>query len=141
MKQQLKLRIVVLDPPKNAPCMLQRGRSELHAPTKVTAKSIVFDFTVTLADLSTSPPRLTGEFTQGRAGKRFVYVNSGSYAGHASSPWSRRAKIHLDTITRDLIEQALATDGVLEASYQGTGRDGGPACATVPLVKPWNLAR
>jgi hypothetical protein len=42
-----------------------------------------------------------------------------------------------------LIEKALSNpDGVLEARIQGTGRDGGPACATVPLLDAgWKVVK
>jgi hypothetical protein len=64
-----------------------------------------------------------------------VYVNSGTLAGQVDSRWTRRAKIHLEGISWELIERALASPGtVLEARIAGMARDGGPACATVPLL-------
>jgi hypothetical protein len=48
---------------------------------------------------------------------------------------TRRAKIKTAGINWKLIEQALATPGaVLEVQIEGLAKDGGPCCATVPLV-------
>jgi len=65
MKPQLFLRIVVVDPPSGTTFALQQGRSELVAPVKATASSIVFEFPVFVADAASRPPRLTGGFAQG----------------------------------------------------------------------------
>jgi len=48
--------------------------------------------------------------------------------------------VPLGGITSDLIAAALAGDVALEARIEGTARDGGPACATVPLLGDgWRL--
>ncbi len=57
--------------------------------------------------------------------------------GQPESPcptWVRRIKVHLSSITWPQIDEAVKTSGVLEARIQGTGRDGGPSCASVPLL-------
>lgn len=138
MKPSLRLRLIVLDPPKGVRFAMQRGRSELLAPTH-SADSFVFDFQVDVLDLKTQPPRLTGEFTQGTPTARFVYVNSGTSAGELGSPWSRRAKVPLYGISADVIESALSKDAPLQATIAGTGKDGGPACASVKLLSSWAL--
>jgi hypothetical protein len=67
-------------------------------------------------------------------------VNSGKRAGQFDSCWDRRAKVPLTGVTASLIEQAAALPGaVLETQIAGTGRDGGPSCATVPLVGGWRV--
>jgi hypothetical protein len=70
-------------------------------------------------------------------------VSSGVRAGQADSCWDRRAKVPLATITRELIEEAAATPGAwLEARIEGTGKDGGPTCATVPRPeREWRIVR
>ena len=66
---------------------------------------------------------------------RFVYLNSGTLAGEAHSVFTRRAKVSLMTITREQVLQTLQLPGrVLEVRINGTGKDGTPACATVPLL-------
>jgi len=141
MKPQLLLRIVVVDPPSGTTFALQQGRSELVAPVKATASSIVFEFPVFVADAASRPPRLTGGFAQGPPDSRFVYVNSGTMAGQADSCWTRRAKVPLTGISTTLLRSALAGNGrILGARISGRARDGGPACATVPLLAAWAVA-
>ena len=134
-------RITVLDPPRGVVFRMQRGRSELVEPSSETASAITFDFTLRVEpDADGGPPRLLGPFAQGPPASRFVYVNSGKHAGQFESPWDRRAKVSLMTINASLIERALAKSGaVIEAQIAGTGRDGGPACATVPLLSGWRV--
>ena len=137
---ELAFRITVLNPPRGVVFRLQRGRSELVAPSSESGSGIVFDFTLRVAPgAAGDPPRLLGPFAQGPPAKRFVYVNSGKQAGQADSCWDRRAKVPLDRVDASLIEQAAASGAVIEAQIAGTGRDGGPACATVPLVSGWRV--
>lgn len=138
----LPLRITLLHPPPGVRFRLQSGRTELVAPTREDGAAISFDFEVRVADRDgAQPPRFLGPFTQGPPAVRFVYVNSGKQAGESDSCWDRRAKIPLGGITWDLIERTLAKKGArLEVQIEGTGRDGGPACATVPLARAWRVA-
>jgi hypothetical protein len=138
MKPQAKFRIVVVDPLSGVTYALQRVRSELLPPARSTATELVFEFSLTIADIDADPPRLTGEFAQGPPNKRFVYVNSGTMAGQAGSPWTRRAKVPLYGIARSELTKLSQREGlVLEARIRGTAKDGGPACATVPLLSKW----
>jgi len=135
MKQELPLRITVVHPPSGVSFRLQQGKSDLVEPTQAADDHLSFDFTVRVGGDRTGAPNFLGPFTQGPSAKRFVYVNSGTLAGQAGSRWTRRAKVHLEGISWELIERALASPGtVLEARIAGTARDGGPACATVPLL-------
>lgn len=138
---EVRFRIIVLGPPPGVTFRIQRGRSDLLAPSSESAASIAFDFTLRVAPGDAgSPPRFLGPFAQGPPNGRFVYMNSGKHAGQAESCWDRRAKVHLRDIAASLIDQAAATGGVIETRIAGTGRDGGPACATVPLVGGWRIA-
>ena len=56
------------------------------------------------------------------------------HAGEVHPNGDIRIKVHLSSITWAQIDQVAGMDGVLEAVVQGTGRDGGPSCASVPLV-------
>jgi hypothetical protein len=116
MKQTLWLRIVVLAPPTGVTLAVQRGRSELLAPNAITADAATFEFSVTVADAATDPPSLTGEFTQGPPGARFVYVNSGTLAGQSASCWSRRAKVPLTSINSELLRSALQQSDAAHAA-------------------------
>jgi len=138
---ELRLRITVVDPPAGVALRMQRGRVELADAVASSADALVFEFSVAVADAAKSPPRFTGAFTQGPADGRFVYINVGTSAGQFGSPWTRRIKVPLYSITPALVASVLAAPGaLLETRIQGKGRDGTPACATVPLLQPWTLA-
>jgi hypothetical protein len=70
---------------------------------------------------------------QGPPRQRFVYLDIGTYAGQADSAWSRKLKVPLAGITGKM----LAVGGILETRVPGTGRDGGPSCATVQDFEGW----
>ena len=76
---------------------------------------------------------LGGPYVQGPPRQRFVYLDIGAYAGQAGSCWSRRMKVPLEGIPAKM----LRTGGILEARIAGTGRDGGPNCATVRDFDGW----
>lgn len=68
--------------------------------------------------------------------RRFVYIRIGQLAGDPSSPWSRRMKIDIHDIGRDLLDRAASGEGVIETTLIGTGADGTPACASVrPIAR------
>lgn len=136
---EIPFRIVVVDPPPGVTFRVQRGRSDLAAPSSQSATSITFDFTLRVEHDAEGGLRLLGPFAQGPPKARFIYVNSGKRAGQAQSCWDRRAKVSLMSITPSLLHQAAASNAVVEAQIAGTGRDGGPACATVPLMSGWRL--
>ncbi len=139
---EVPFRVTILRPPANVEFRLQQGRSGLVPPTGVTTAEIRFDFALRLGPMRyRNRPNLVGAFAQGPPAGRFVYINAGLRAGQEGSCWDRRAKVPLDGITSELIQAALAAgDLVLEARIEGTARDGGPACATVPLLGAgWRL--
>ena len=138
---ELLLRIIVDHPPEGVVFQLQHGPRGLEPAARATRTSIAFEFTVRVGERPTGEPNFLGPFAQGRPADRFVYINSGTLAGQRDTPWSRRAKVPLTSITWSLITQARAADGLLESRIAGTGRDGGPACASVPLVGGWRVAK
>ena len=87
-EREIAMRIVVVGPPPDVVFALQRARAELVAPTRATGEPIAFTFTVRVR---TGGRRVNvlGPFAQGPPRKRFVYVNSGTFAGDATSCWSR----------------------------------------------------
>ncbi len=132
----------MIDPPAGVQFRMQRGRDGLEEPSRATADRISFDFVVRLgAPLPSGLPNFLGEFAQGKPADRFVYVNSGRSAGQQDSCWDRRAKVKLAGIGSQLLQQAREAPGAtLEAKIAGTAGDGGPACATVPLLaQGWRL--
>ena len=121
-RMEQRLRITVVDPPPGLAYALQLGRDELVEPTSRTKARITFDFTVDVVD-----GKLRGKAVQGKPDARFVYIGIGSYAGQAGPGW--RAKVTLEGIKPSAKR--------LEARFAGTGKNGAPACATVPLLEGW----
>lgn len=136
MKHEIPIRIRVNQPPPGIVTRVQRGKDELLPASTVEDGSMTFDFPITV-DMTESVPNFLGKYAQGPKTERFVYVNSGSYAG-AHSVSGRRAKISLMTITRKQIEQVINGGGILFTEYNGTGRDGGPTCASVKGIE-WKV--
>jgi hypothetical protein len=138
-RSALPLRIVVERPVPSVALALQRGASgkaTLVGPVHSSADALVFDIEVTLdGSNADGGPRLLGPFVQGPRAARFVYLNIGASAGQVGSPWQRRAKVPLGTISWRAIETLTAGER-LTAHFNGTARDGTPACATVPILPP-----
>ena len=142
-KFKIAIRLNVLNPPKGVAMRVQKGRDELLEPSSDSSKALVFDFPITV-DLSDKTPNFLGEFAQGPKTARFVYVNSGTYAGQADSCWGRRAKISLIAINSVQIRELLKSDNArLELSFEATGgRDGGPVCGSLrSLGKGWQIIK
>jgi hypothetical protein len=143
---ELPLRIVLRRPPPGVMFAVQKGKAnsageaELTAPSRVTEVSMVFDFAVRVDLSKPDAARFLGDFVQGPADGKFVYVNSGRRAGQTGPSWDRRAKISLEDIGADLLRSARATPGtIVEIEIEGTGKDGGPVCATVKQSSGWRL--
>ncbi len=83
-------------------------------------------------------PKFSGSFVQGPTANRFVYIDIGTYAGQSDTTWSRRLKIPLTGITWKDVD-TLTHDSMLQTSVPGTGKDGGPYCATVKPFEGWHL--
>jgi hypothetical protein len=137
MERELTLRIVLGRPPKGVDFGLQKGRGhdyETVQTQRSEGKDLEFQFNVGVkAATGKAMPALTGPFVQGPAGERFVYIDIGTYAGQVDSGWARRLKIPLAGITMDMI----VAEHILETRVPGTGRDGGPSCATVKPFDGW----
>jgi len=144
MQLEIPIRIIVEHPPRGVAFRVQRGREGLLSAAAETPERLSFQFTVRLGPpLPDGRPNLLGEFTQGPRSARFIYVNSGTCAGQTASSWTRRAKVPLKSVTAAQIDALCADpDAVLTARIHGTACDGGPACATVPLLDGgWHVLR
>jgi hypothetical protein len=121
---------------------VQRGRADMLLPFEMTGGVPTFAFTLRVGPAKGDRPyNFLGEFAQGPADDRFVYVNSGKRAGQWLSNWDRRAKLKLATIPEELVRAAREGSGrVLVATMRGVAKDGGPICATVPAdAVEWSL--
>lgn len=132
--RELRVRIIVEAPPSGVAWALQLGRDELVPPSR-HATGLEFTATLRIVAGSDGSPDLRGPAVQGPRAGRFVYLNSGVRAGQAGSPWDRRAKVSLEGLRALLSkEDARGPSVSAVASIAGTGRDGGPACASVSLL-------
>jgi hypothetical protein len=140
----LKFRIVLESPPAGVGFGLQKGRGsdyETIQTQRSMTGDLVFEFTTGVKpDRTESWPTLSGPMVQGSPGKRFVYIDIGTYAGQADSTWSRRLKVPLSGITWDMVDRLLADpDAFLQARVPGTGKNGEPSCATVKPFAGWTV--
>ena len=141
-KQEITLRVNVMDPLGGVTMQVQEGKDRLLAPCERKRDRITFEFPVTV-DLSSGSPNFLGKFAQGPKDSRFIYVNSGSYAGQPGTNWNRRAKISLMKIAVNQIQQLLDSPGSkLEVTINGVGKDGGPVCASIPSAADgWRIIK
>jgi Family of unknown function (DUF5990) len=137
MKEEVAVRITVVDPLAGATMMVQRGANELIPPEIAKSGDLIFSFSVTV-DSSSDEPNFLGKNVHGPKGARFIYVNSGTYAGDSRSKWNRRAKVSLMSIGPDQIKAAISSGGVLATRFAGVGKDGGPTCASVKGIQ-WRV--
>ncbi|ALL11906.1 DUF5990 family protein [Caulobacter henricii] len=133
----LVLRIILADPPPGVVFALQ---GKAGAPVDVVlsdGSDLRFEVPITLTPVE-GGLRPGGPFLRADSRGRFVYVASGAQASCTAAPGSgRRAKIYLNDLADDLALAAAEAGDVLEARVAGRARDGGAACATVPLLQTW----
>ena len=138
------LRVQLNGAPAGVTFAVQRGRDALLPPTQISSDGMQFDFTLRFgAPLPDGGYNFLGEYAQGTPTDRFVYINCGTAAMQCDSPWTRRAKLKLAGIPREMVAAAI-NDGklVIEARVKGTLKDGSPVCATVkPDWVTWHLVK
>jgi len=143
MDAEVPFRLILVDPPADVDFGIQRGRGAQYETLFVqrrTQRDISFDFSVAVAGSGRNGlPNFQGPFVQGPPGGRFIYVDVGTYAGQKDTCWSRRMKVPLDGVTWTLIRKAARPGHRLSARIPGTGKDGGPSCATVHLLGDWQV--
>jgi hypothetical protein len=145
MERELTFRIVLEKPPAGVDFGLQKGRGNDYETTQKQRSGtddLYFEFTVrTKAGAKGGAPNLLGPFVQGPPDARFVYLDIGTYAGQTGTNWSRRLKVPLTGVTSGMIDWASDSPVVFETHVPGTGRDGGPNCATVKPFRGWKLVK
>jgi Family of unknown function (DUF5990) len=142
MEQQLTFRIILESPPAGVDFGLQKGSGsnyEVVQKQRSETGDLRFEFDARVKEGKDGLPTLLGPFVQGPPDGRFVYLDIGTYAGQADSCWSRRLKVPLRGITWDVVKHA--SRGVLQTRVPGTGKDGGPTCATVKPFNGWKVSR
>ena len=143
MERAITLRIVLESPPPGVDFGVQKGRGSAYETIQTqrsTGGDLTFEFHVILKDGGAGGPAdFGGPIVQGPRGGRFVYIDIGTLAGQKGTSWSRRLKIPLDGIPARSVAR-ISSDAavVLETRVPGTGRDGGPACASVKNFAGWS---
>lgn len=103
------------------------GRNVVKWTTEITAKTVAngsIDF--------------AGTAVHGKRGERFFYLSwSGVRNGHREM--FRRIKIHLRDVTAAELTRVAKTGGSLVARVHAVAKDGGPACASVPILGGWSV--
>jgi len=137
MKYEIPFRIIVDRPLPGVATRVQKGKDELLEPATSSDSGLSFEFEISV-DLDGDVLNFLGKFAQGPKDSRFVYVNSGTYAGQHATTWARRAKLSLMSITRQQIQIAIDGGSFIETTMPGIGRDGGPTCASVKGIE-WKV--
>jgi len=138
MEHELNLLIILEDPPPGVDFGLQKGSGDPYETVQTQRSStgdLRFELSVRVREGKDGLPNFLGPFSQGPAQQRFVYIDIGTYAGQTNTVWSRRLKIPLHGITWELIKKGKT----LETRVPGTGKDGGPNCATVKPFAGWGV--
>ncbi len=144
MKNEIDFRIVLQKPPAEVDYGLQMGHGskyEVVQRQRAKGDDLTFGFTVNTKPAKDSSIDFSGLFVQGPVGGGFIYINIGVNAGQINTQWNRRLKIPLIGITQSQIDEILKTPGVFETSVPGTGKDGGPNCATVKPFAGWSVVK
>jgi hypothetical protein len=140
MEQELKLRIVLESPPPGIDFGLQKGGGNDYQTIQTqrsTTGDLSFEFSVRAREGKEGQPNFLGPFVQGPSQERFVYIDIGTYAGQQNTQWSRRLKVPLWTINWELVKKGKT----LETHIAGTGKDGGPTCATPKPFNGWQVKK
>ena len=143
MNQELPIRIILERPPTGVDFGIQKGKGnpyETIQKQRSNNNDLSFAFKILVKEGQTSLPDFTGPYVQGPINGRFIYIDIGTCAGQVDSVWSRRLKIPLSGISTETIKLLLSDPSfMLEAKVPGTGKDGGPNCATVKPFSGWHL--
>ena len=146
MERELTFRIVLEKPPAGVDFALQKGKGgkyEIVQKQRSGNGDLRFEFTARVdARARDGGPNLLGPFVQGPPEARFVYIGIGTFAGQTGTEWSRRLKVPLSGISAEMIERSTRDSRVVfETRVPGTGKDGGPNCATVKPFAGWRLVK
>jgi Family of unknown function (DUF5990) len=138
MERELNLLIILEHPPAGVDFALQKGGGSNYEPVqrqRSTTGNLSFEFAVRVREGKDGQPNFLGPFAQGPPHERFVYIDIGTLAGQKDSCWTRRLKVPLRGITWEMINK----NKTLKAQVPGTGKDGGPSCATIKSFAGWQL--
>ena len=139
------LRIVLVDPPPGVDFGIQEGKGKDYRTLAVQRSKVgnlALEGTINVkGSFADGLPNFAGLISQGPPTGRFIYIDIGKSAGQIDSCWQRRIKVPLEGITSEMIYSVLEKqERLLQALIAGTGKDGGPSCATVKPIGGWKVA-
>lgn len=131
----IEMRLVVGAPVPGVMHSLQDKKGKpVDAKRSAGGEALSFDFPIRIG----TGPKFYGEQVRSEGPeRRFVYIAIGRQAGGHDLEWDRRMKIDIHDIPQRLLDGAMAGK-MLVGRVDGTGKDGTPACATIPAA--WVLA-
>ena len=145
MERELRFRIVLEKPPAGVDFALQKGKGskyEIVQRQRSGNGDLQFEFTArVISEGKGGDVNLLGPFVQGPPDARFVYIGIGMFAGQTATEWSRRLKVPLSGISAETVDRAGESHAVIETHVPGTGKDGGPNCATVKPFAGWKVVK
>ena len=140
---EVRARIVIERPVAGVLHSLQEGDAAVLDPKRSAGgEALSFDFPLRIERTADGAKVFGPQVRREGPVRRFVYIRVGTCAGDLASPWTRRMKIDIHDIEPALLDAAIASSGaggVLEATIDGTAKDGSPACATIRPVT-WRVA-
>ena len=143
MNPEITIRIILESPPTGVDFGIQKGKGnkyETIQKQRSNNKDLCFEIKILVKESQSSLPDFAGPYVQGPSNERFIYIDIGTYAGQIDSIWGRRLKIPLRDISSETMKLLIADSSViLETKVPGTGKDGGPNCATVKPFPGWHL--
>jgi hypothetical protein len=144
MESELRLKIILVKPNADVVFGLQKGSGSNYETVQKqisNSQDLSFAFSIKVKGdrAKDSLPKFSGVFVQGTSDHKFIYVDIGTCAGQTNTMWSRRLKIPLIGIAWTAIDYFTQNpDSIIEARVPGTGKDGGPNCATVKPFDGWH---
>jgi hypothetical protein len=142
---EIDFRIILESPTSGVDFGLQKGGGNTYETVQKkhsNGDNLTFEFPLRVKLVGGEPPNFLGHFAQGTRSERFVYIDIGKNAGQIFSQWSRRLKVPLKGITNEMIgEVERGNNMMFETRVAGTGRDGGPNCATVKPFAGWKIVK
>ena len=142
MSKEVTLRIVLEKPTPGVEYGIQKGSGSNYETIQKQVSSsndLCFEFKVQVKADENNNTVFFGPYTQGPPKERFIYIDIGTCAGQQNTPWSRRLKIPLKNIPKNIIDRRNS-ETILLAKLPGSGgKDGGPTCGTIKPFDGWKL--
>lgn len=120
------------DAPGGGPVHLGiQKRDEVIGAVPADLKQVIFRPTFKIGKQPDGTPNFLGPFAKGTAQERFFYLSWGVVDDHGYLKMFRRAKIHLNHLTWEQVQNASLRDKPLKVIIDMTGQKGDPICGSI----------